>query len=271
MPDNLKILEAKTFFKHLISERVVDIPELHLAKYLNDRNISRIEDTRSTDWTYFFDFKSMHRVLLIGFGFGAITDALSSRKCEISLLDFDEESRDLAFTYTNQQNESSLKIYSSYDAITNSNQFDLIYLSTFPFGDYSFDFHLKQINRLLNDNGKFIINVANKIQFRPSKNSLTLRKYKKKVSMSKVSNYEIYARLPDIDSIPLFYFPLEENTLKYFLNSILNQIENISPEGKKKHYFKYKLIIFVKRFLTKRYVLRAIRYVFPSYTIVASK
>ena len=125
----------------------------------------------------------MHRVLLIGFGFGAITDALSSRKCEISLLDFDEESRDLAFTYTNQQNESSLKIYSSYDAITNSNQFDLIYLSTFPFGDYSFDFHLKQINRLLNDNGKFIINVANKIQFRPSKNSLTLRKYKKKVEI----------------------------------------------------------------------------------------
>ena len=59
MPDNLKILEAKTFFKNLISERVVDIPELHLAKYLNDRNISRIEDIRSTDWAYFFDFKSI--------------------------------------------------------------------------------------------------------------------------------------------------------------------------------------------------------------------
>ena len=221
MPDNLKILEAKTFFKNLISERVVDIPELHLAKYLNDRNISRIEDIRSTDWAYFFDFKSIHRILIIGFGFGAVTDVLSSRKCEISLLDFNEESRDLAFTYATHQNKLPLKIYSSYDEIKNSKQFDLIYVSTFPFGDYSFDVHLKQINRLLNDNGKFIINAANKIQFRPSKNSLTLKQYKEKVSISGVSNYEIYARLPDIDSIPLFYIPLQENTVKYFLNSIL--------------------------------------------------
>ena len=271
MKNRKKINEAKIYYRQLILDESEQKPNLTFSKYCYQNNLQRIEDIRSTDWSYFLDMSKKKKILVIGFGFGKLSEVLSFKNYDVDILDFDSDSKDLALAFFSLNNKMQT-FFETYDEIIKTKKkYDLIYFSAFPNGGYSFDYHIEKQNLLLDKNGSLVINVANKLWPSIQHKSLTLSQYIKKISNLGSFNYSVFARIPELESVPLFYIPLEENPLKFFLNSIIGQVDNISPEAKRRHFLKYRIVSLFRGLMTKSTTIYFVKYFFPAYTIICEK
>ena len=271
MKNRKKINEAKLFYKQLILDENESNPHLSFSEYCYQNNLERTEDIRSTDWSYFLNISEKKKILVIGFGFGKLSEVLSFKNHDVDILDSDNASKDLALAFFSL-NKNNQSFFETYEEIIKANKkYDLIYFSAFPNGNYPFDYHIEKQSLLLNRKGSLVINVANKLWPSYQSKSLTLFQYIKKISNSDMSSYEVFARIPDLESVPLFYIPLEQNSLKYFLKSIIGQVDNISPEAKRRYFFKYKIVSLFRGLITRRMTIHFIKYFFPAYTIICEK
>tara|TARA_B110000438_G_scaffold278104_1_gene301288 strand:- start:86 stop:898 length:813 start_codon:yes stop_codon:yes gene_type:complete len=270
MLNKLKNIEAKKSYLSFLKNNDEFEARLKLAQYLHNNDLERMEDIRSTDWHYLIDTSSVERLLIVGFGFGKNFEVL--KRQEIDLLDSNHLNRELAKKLKDADNAINYGlIFSNYDEIDLIETYDLILLSEFPLDGDNFQYHILKLREILKKDGKLVINVANRINIKRQPKSLLLSGYKKRLSQVGFKDLEIFARLPDYNTVPLYYLPLENNTLRYFYNSIIKQVESISPEARRKHYFKYRLIIAFQKLLTTKLGLALTKHIFPAYTFIMKK
>jgi len=217
-------------------------------------------DQRFVDWIYLIDPPEFNRILVLGSEFSESLIYFCSLFNKVDFLSSNILDKEI-LEITNQYypNISLLDI----DQFELNEKYDVIYIDSCYITKIEKKLLYLKLIQSLKKNG--ILATMHEREF--------LKKNKINILINLGLSYtNKYAWLPLANNSPVFIFDVNsQNITKYFLNTMSNIFQSVSPENKKNFNSKILLLKYIKMVFSIKYINLFFKFLFPSYLLIFKK